>query len=571
MKRCPECRRDYVDDSLLYCLEDGAALVQGSVPSADEPATAIISSPHITAEDPTRSFRSSDIPSGTIPAIPQDQNKSKTKLYLGVAAAAVLIFVAGLFGYRYYISAGSGQIESIAVMPFVNTSGNQDLEYLSDGVTESLINNLSQLPKLSVKNRSSVFRYKGKDVEPQQVATDLKVQAVLNGRVTQRGDNLTISLDLVDGATGNQIWGEQYSRKAGDLAALQSEIARDVSQKLRAKLTGEDETRVVKNQTQNTEAYQLYLQGRYNWNKRTDQTTTKAIELFQQAIDKDPNYAMAYVGLAESYVLDDTRTDEDAYPKVKAAAEKALAIDPTLGEPHAVLGVYFDTYEGDHEAGEREFKRAMELSPNYSTSYHWWAETLVSWGRFDEGLAVYKKALEIDPYSLAIGTDYGIALFYARRYDESINELKKLMEIDPTYIRTYTYIARVYEATGRFEEALNAHEKRLMLEGEDPKVVADGKQAILSAYRSTGGKGYWTKILDFQLEYLKKGKKVAPIGFARVYTQLGDRDEAFKWIDKALEGRINDDIFMFKVSPEWDGIRDDPRFTEILKKIRLPN
>jgi TolB-like protein/Tfp pilus assembly protein PilF len=568
MKKCPQCGREY-DLSMSFCLDDGAGLLYGPA-STDEPATAVIPSPLVTSEDPTRSFRSSDIPAGSIPALPQTESKPKTQLYLFFAGVAVLALAVAFFGYRYFGSSSSGQIESIAVMPFVNASGSQDLEYLSDGVTESLINNLSQLPKLSVKNRSSVFRYKGKDIEPQQIAADLKVQAVLTGRVTQRGDSLTISLDLVDGASGDQIWGEQYARKAGDLAALQSEIARNVSQKLRARLSGAEENKVVKNQTQNTEAYQLYLQGRFNWNKRTVQTTTKAIELFQQAIEKDPNYAMAYVGLAESYVLDDTRTDEDAYPKVKAAADKALAIDPTLGEPHAVLGVYFDTYEGDHEAGEREFKKAIELSPNYSTSYHWWAETLVSWGRFEEGLVVYKKALEVDPFSLAIGTDYGIALFYTRRYDEAINELKKLTEIDPTYLRTYTYLARVYETAGRFEEALNAHEKRMMLQGEDPKNLADGKQAILAALRSLGAKGYWERILEFQLEDQKKGGEVPPIALARTYTQLGERDEAFRWIEKALEGRVNDSIFMLKVSPEWDGLRSDPRFTEIIKKLNLP-
>jgi TolB-like protein/Tfp pilus assembly protein PilF len=577
MKRCPECGRDYNDDSMSFCLDDGAELLFGpATPEAgtvntlrDEPHTAILHETAPPADAVTQAYiHTSEQNGGLVPVTNEFPKRGFDKRLLALPFLLAVVGIAGFYSYRY-LTPGN-QINSIAVMPFVNASGNQDLEYLSDGVTESLINNLSQLSKLSVKNRSSVFRYKGKDVEPQLVAADLKVQAVLNGRVTQRGDNLTISLDLVDGATGNQIWGYQYARKTGDLAVLQSEIARDVSQKLRARLTGEEETRVVKNQTQNTEAYQLYLQGRFNWNKRTDQTTTKAIELFQQAIEKDPNYAMAYVGLAESYVLDDTRTDEDAYPKIKAAAEKALAIDPTLGEPHAVLGVYFDTYEGDHEAGEREFKKAMELSPNYSTSYHWWAETLVSWGRFDEGLAVYKKALEIDPFSLAIGTDYGIALFYARRYDESINELKKLTEIDPTYIRTYTYIARVYEAAGRFEDALNAHEKRMMLQGEDPKELAEGKQAILTAFRSSGAKGYWERILAFQLEDLKKGKDVQPIVLARTYTQLGERDEAFKWIDKAMEGRVNDSIFMLNVSPEWDGIRSDPRFTKIIEKLRLP-
>lgn len=256
------------------------------------------------------------------------------------AIVTVLVVIAGALAVLLYLRGRTtnAAIKSIAVMPFVNTTGNADLEYLSDGMTESLINNLSQLSTLSVKARSSVFRYKGKDVEPQQVASDLKVQAVLNGRVTQRGDNVTISLDLVDGTSGNQIWGEQYARTMGDLASLQAEIARDVSQKLRSRLTNTEEPRVVKNQTQNTEAYQLYLQGRYNWNKRTDPTTEKAIEYFQQAVEKDPNYAMAYVGLAESYSIANRPSDERA-SKVKAAALKALEIDPTLGEPHASLGV----------------------------------------------------------------------------------------------------------------------------------------------------------------------------------------------------------------------------------------
>ena len=241
-----------------------------------------------------------------------------------VAVLAIVFFAVWFFAYR---SASAAQIESIAVMPFVNESGNADIEYLSDGITESLINSLSQLPKLSVKARSSVFRYKGKDVEPRQVAADLKVQAVLNGHVSQRGDNLTIGVDLVDALTGNLIWGEQYSRRVGDLAALQTEIARDVSQKLRSRLSGAEENRVVKDQTQNSEAYQLYLQGLHYWNQRTDATTKKAIEYFQQAVQKDPNYAMAYVGLAESYQLSDLPPGE-RYPESKAVALKALEIDP---------------------------------------------------------------------------------------------------------------------------------------------------------------------------------------------------------------------------------------------------
>jgi TolB-like protein/Tfp pilus assembly protein PilF len=566
MKQCPQCKLVYADENLNYCLEDGAVLVNRAAES--EPATAIIPSPHVTYDDPTRSFRTDDIPAVSIPVIPQTEGSSKTRFYL-LIAAAVLVLAAGFFGYRYYNSVSSGQIESIAVMPFVNASGNQDLEYLSDGVTESMINSLSQLSKLSVKARSSVFRYKGKDIEPQQVAADLKVQAVLNGRVTQRGDNLTISLDLVDGATGNQIWGEQYSRKTGDLAALQSEIARDISQKLRDRLTGAEASKVVRNQTQNTEAYQLYLQGRYNWNKRTDESAEKAIQYFQQAIEKDPNYAMAYVGLAESYILSNG-PDEVRLPKAKAAALKAIEIDPTLGEPHTALANCLDNNERNSTEREKEFKKAIELSPNYATAYHWWAEALVSWGRFDEGLAEYKKALELDPFSLAIGTDYAIALYYARRNDQSIDQLKKLIEIDPNYVRIYTYLARVYQSTGKFEEALNAHEKRLTLEGADPQEVAKGKQAILNAYRTSGARGYWSKVLELTLQESGKGQDVKdPVGLAKIYAQLGQRDEAFKWLDKAIQTRVTDEVFMMEVSPEWDGIRDDPRFAEILKKIGL--
>ena len=474
---------------------------------------------------------------------------------------AAIVFGVWFFGYR---SASGAQIESIAVMPFVNASGNGDIEYLSDGITESLINSLSQLSKLSVKARSSVFRYKGKDIEPQQVAADLKVQAVLNGRVSQRGDTLTISLDLVDALTGNQIWGEQYTRKMGDLAALQSDIARDVSQKLRARLTGAEENRVVKNQTQNTEAYQLYLQGRYNWNKRTDPATRKAIEYFQQAIQKDPNYAMAYVGLAESYVLLEIPIDE-SYPKVRESALKALEIDPTLGEPHSVLGNYKASFEHDYTGAEQEYRRAIELSPNYATAYHWYGEFLVFLGRFDEGFVQYKKALELEPFSMAIGTDYGISLFYARQYDQSVDYLKKLIEMDPNFVRTHTYIAQVYRAMGRYEDALNEIEKKLVLEGGQPEEIAKGKREILDAYKASGSKGYWSKVLEFTKQDIKKGNEVPDSMMAGIYAHLGEHDTAFEYLEKSVR-KNEPDISMLKVSPEWDDIRDDQRFQEMLKK-----
>src|SRR5687767_11777180 len=328
MKRCPECRRDYYDETLLYCLDDGTQLLDGPA-SVDEPATAVYANPHDTEAERTRTFEDA-----STAAIQPTTGKRK---FLIAGAVGVLVLTALGIGAYWYYGRSESQISSIAVMPFVNASGNTDIEYLSDGMTESLMNSLSQLPNLSVKARSSVFRYKGKEIDPLAVGNELGVQAVLNGRVVQRGEQLTLSIDLVDARTGDQIWGEHYNRKLGELAVLQSEIARAVSQKLRQRLTGAQEQSLTKNQTQNTEAYQLYLQGRYHWNKRTDAATNKAIEYFQQAIEKDPSYALAYVGLADSYIVGDMGLHERT-PKIVAAAEKALELDPVLGEAHAALG-----------------------------------------------------------------------------------------------------------------------------------------------------------------------------------------------------------------------------------------
>jgi TolB-like protein len=287
-------------------------------------------------------------------------------------------------------------INSIAVMPFVNESGNQEVEYLSDGMTETLITSLSQLPNLNVKARSSVFRYKGKETNPQTIGKELNVQAILNGRVVQRGEQITLSLELINAQTENLIWGEQYNRKMTELVSLQSEIARDVSSKLRAKLTGAEQQKVAKSHTQNTEAYQLYLQGRFYWNKRTDEGITKGTEYFQKAIEKDPNYALAYVGLAESHILEDSRGGN---AKAKTLALKALEIDDSLGEAHVTLAVVKgDPPEWNWAEAEKEYKRAIQLSPNYATAHHWYAESLAAMGRFDESFAEYNRALELDPH-----------------------------------------------------------------------------------------------------------------------------------------------------------------------------
>jgi TolB-like protein len=558
MKRCPECGRDYNDDSLRYCLDDGSELLFGPA-SESEPATAIISEAFDTEEAKTRTL---DDTTNRGAGVTGKTASIRTWIIAGVAA---IVAVTAFVGAYLHYGRESAQFSSIAVMPFVNASGTTELEYLSDGMTESLMNSLSQLPNLSVRARSSVFRYKGKEIEPVQVARDLNVQAVLNGRVQQRGDQLTLSLDLVDARTGDQIWGEQYVRKLGDLAALQNEIARDVSQKLRQRLTGEQVTSVTKNQTRNTEAYQLYLQGRYHWNKRNVASTNKAIEYFQQAIEKDPGYALAYVGLADSYIVSDMKL-RDRSPKIVAAAQRALQLDPTLGEAHAALANAIWTTEFDYAGAEREFRRAIELNPNYATAYHWLGEFLVFQGRFEEGFAEYTKALDLDPLSLAIRTDLGRGYYLARQYDRSIEYLKKLIEMDPNYVRTHFYLARVYREKGMCAEALQEVEKGIVLDGGTiDEAFRKGRAAIVDACKNSGSQGAWQKELELISEDVRKGEQVSAEYMARLYARVGDRDKAFEWLEKVFDegeaGGIN-----LKVAPEWDNLRDDPRFGVLLRR-----
>jgi TolB-like protein/Tfp pilus assembly protein PilF len=570
MKRCPQCGREY-DSSMMFCLDDGAELLYGPASGSglgDEPATAVIESPHVTSEDPTRSFRTSDIPASSMGAIAPSQTGSKMKLYLAVAAAAVLAIAVGIFGYRYLSSTGSGQIESIAVMPFVNASGNSEFEYLSDGITETLINSLSQVPNLAVKGRGSVFRYKGKDVEPKQVAADLGVQAVLNGRLLTRGDAVTLSLDLVDANTGNQIWGEQYERKISDIAALQKEIARDVSNKLKTKLSGADQQNLAKGQTADPEAYQLYLQGLYQWNKRTLDSAARSTALFQKAIEKDPKFALAFVGLANSYIVNDRPADYNE--KAKAAAIKALEIDPSLGEAHTVLGNVAFYYEWDFKRAEDEFKKAIELNPKYPTAHHWYGETLAAQGRFDESNVEYARAVELDPVSMAILTDQAMAYIYARQFDRAIEQLKKLIEIDPNFVRTHFYLAEAYQAKGMFPEAIESTKKGMLLDGMEPERAETRTKQRLEAFKNGGATGYWKLRLELNSERAKHygdSDSVDVIDLAIDHANLGDADKAFEYLKKGLKARRVGLVFL-KVDYIWDKIRSDPRFDDLVSRVR---
>ena len=577
MKRCPECGRDYNDDSLSFCLDDGSELLFG--PAVEEPETAILSAFRVppsggsagdaktqffegreTNENPQSAMRD---PQSERPPEGTTQSGFDKRLILAPIALAVII-VGGLFGYRYFAAASTKQIESIAVMPFVNESGNADVEYLSDGMTETLISSLTQVPNLNVKARLSVFRYKGKETDAKTVGKELNVQAVLNGRVAQRGDQLTLSLELVDVATENAIWSRQYSRKQSDLVSLQSEIARDVSGKLKSKLSGAEVAKVEKTYTVDPEAYQLYLKGRFYWNKRTSESLKQAAKFFDQAIAKDPNYALAYSGLAESYVLFPNYSVAfplDCMPKAKAAALKAIELDDSLAETHTALGIYYSEFAWNQPAAEKEFRRAIELNPNYATAHQQFGiECLTPMGRFDEAVAEGKRAVELDPLSPIIGADLGNVLFKARRFDEALAQLERAKTLDQNFSVTNWYLGGTYHAKGQYAEAIAAYRKALAAD-DNPWVKAQ----LIRSFARSGERSEALKLLG-ELQTDATRRVVSSAGLAIAFGAVGEKDKAFALLEKEIAER-NSRPPLFAVNPIFDDLRDDPRFAVLIQKV----
>src|SRR5437588_6449100 len=581
MKRCPQCNRVEPDEALVFCRVDGAALVSDSDSvSGDDATVRFGSSPMATEAGPgvvPHHATGAGVSRATGPTTVLDRQQTiagrrdlstpRRSTIVVLAIAAVFIAVVGVVAYVYLARKNNVAIQSIAVLPFTNASGNSDVEYLSDGITESLINSLSQLPNLSVNARSTVFHYKGKEVTPQQVGSELSVQAVLNGRVVQRGDQLVLSLELVDARTGNQIWGEQYNRKTADLIGLQGDIARDVSNKLRVRLSGSDEQKPAKNYTTNAEAYQLYLKGRFHWNKRTIDDFNRAIPYFQQAMDKDPNYALAQSGLADSYAALATfgaGPPRELMPQAKAAAMKALALDDNLAEAHTSLAQIIMNYDWDFNGAEREFKRAIELNPNYATAHQWHAENLSSLERHDEALAEIRRALELDPLSLIINRVYGDMLLNARRYDEAIEQYRRTIEMDPNFPTTHAFLGRAYEARQMYDQAVTEYLKFPGPGGFSPEGLTKMKEAY--------GKAGWNGFVQARLtELLARAKQdyVPEFILATWYARLGRKEEAFAWLEKAYQAR-DYRMTQFNVRNDLDSLRSDPRFAELVRKVGLP-
>jgi serine/threonine-protein kinase len=491
---------------------------------------------------------------------PARPRRGVAALEAGVLAVAVAIAVS-----LYLLVGRSRTIDSLAVLPFVNVGADPNTEYLSDGITENLINSLSQIPKLRVVPRSRVFRYKGRDTDAEKIGRELNVQAVLTGRVVQRGDSLNIQTELVDVAADSQIWGRQYNRKFSEIIAVQEEIAREVSERLRLRPTGEEQKRLTKRSTENPEAHQLYLTGRYYWNRRTAETLKRAAEYFQQAIDKDPGYALAWAGLADCYAVYsyyDVLSTKESMPLAREAAKKALEIDDTLAAAHASLA-YAQRHYWDWPGAEREFKRAIELDPSYPTAHHWFATTLAAMGRLDEAMSQIRQAQELDPLSPVITSDVGRLFYYARQYDPAIETLRKTLEMDPSFSWAHWYLGMVYEQEASYDEAIAEFQKWLSLVGKEPTAVG----ALGHAYAVSGKRDEAQKKL-VELKELARRQYVAPFDVAVIYIGLGDKEQAIQWLNKAYEDHSAWLIWV-NVDPRFYSIHGDPRYIDLLRRMGL--
>jgi len=504
---------------------------------------------------------------GVASSTPLPRTRAWWKWGAGVVAVLVVMALAGWFAIG---SKGrSGEISAIAVLPFVNVGNDPNTEYLSDGITESLINSLSQLPNLSVMARSSVFRYKGRDVDPATVAKDLKVQAVVMGRIVQHGEEIIVSSELIDARTNRNLWGDQYDRKMSDLLTVQHDITGAISTHLREHLSGGSEKApAVEGGTTDPEAYQLYLKGRYYWEKRTKESLEKAKNYFDQAIGRDPNYALAYVGLAQYYfVLPDHApvSISEVTPKVRSEAERAFAIDPNLAEAHTVLaGSCTDDWQWDD--ADREYKRALELKPNDAVAHYWYGLFLATVGRGDEAVAQVERAVQLDPLNLHLNTNLG-ALYWAvaRQDDRALAQFNKTVELDPNFAEVHGFLSDIYRSDGKYDLWLAEWKKEAQLRADEASLdIAD---EVEKTYKQSGYKAATRKNVDLLLQ-LSKSRYVDPGEIANEYAILGDADTSFLWWNRAADTKANS-LRRLRYFRPMDPYRSDPRYIALLKRMGL--
>ena len=579
MKRCPQCNRVEADEALKFCRVDGATLITDSASIDQEAGTVKFGSGQAVSETATGIVpQSSDAninratapttllstpPPATIGVLVKPRKRETAII---VTVIAVVAFVVVAFIVNAYLSKTKTRaIDSIAVMPFVNASGNADAEYLSDGMTETLISSLSNLANLNVKPRSTVFRYKGKETSAQTIAKELNVQAILTGRVMERGQDISLYVELTDVSLDRVVWSETYNRKQSDLVTLQSEIARDVSGKLKSKLSNADVAKVEENSNVNPEAYQLYLKGRYHYNKLTDDGYHKAIEYFREATELDPNYARAYAGLAETYfgLSDQFEPPNEVMPKARVAAEKALSLDNSLAEAHVSLGLVRMFYELDWADAEREFKLATSLDPNYADGYLFYSRLLLSEGRFQQAVKECETAARIEPVSPVYSAYLSVLLSYTDRSSEAVAQGTKALELNASFPIGHFYLGTVYQRLGEFEKAIAEYKKAFELNRNARYLMALG-----NVYAVAGQREKALRVLS-DLTEMKKGRYVSSFFFAVVHAGLNNRDEAFALIEKAFEEHA-DSLAGMKTSVLMDNLRPDPRFKALLKRANFP-
>ena len=492
-------------------------------------------------------------------------NASRPLLWTAGVVALVTLAAAVL-----WLRPRAGAIDSLAVLPFVNAGGDPNSEYLSDGITESLINSVSQIPGIKVVSRASAFHYKGKDVDARTVGRELGVRAVLTGRIVERGDALSIRAELVDARDDTHVWGEEYNRRLSDILAVQEEIARDISGKLRQRLTGEEKKQLTRRYTENAEAYGLYLRGRYHWNKRTAGDIQKGIGYFQQAIEKDPTYALAYAGLAESYAILYNYTglpSSETFPKAKAAALKALELDDTLPQAHATLALTHEKFDWDFSAAEKEFRRAIELDPSYPTAHHWYGLFLSEIGRHEEAIAQSERAYELDPLSPIISNARAAVSYNARQYDRAIDAARKTIELDKNLNISWVSLGLSLEQKEMYPESIAALEEAVRLSERWIQAVA-----ALAHADAVSNRRVEARPLVEELKRRSERGQDALVNIALVYAGLGQNDEAMAWLDEAYRGRSAWLLQLsLKVDPRWDALRSDARFQDLLRRIGFPS
>lgn len=455
------------------------------------------------------------------------------------------------------------EIVSLAVLPFVNPSNDPNMEYLSDGITESIMNGLSHLPQLKLMARNTVFRYKGAGIDPREAGQSLGVRTVMTGVVQQAEEDLLISAELVDVKDGSSIWGE-YHRRFSDIFSLQDELVCQISEKLRLRLSGQQKERLTKRFTENRDAYEFYLRGRYAWGKRAIEDLKKGVEYFWRAIAEDPNYSLAYVGVADCLLLlglFGAENPREIMPQAKAAAVKALSLDESLGEAQASLGQIKLIYDWDWTGAEADFRQAIRLNPNYPTAHQWHGEYLVTMGLFDQGLAELKKARDLDPLSLIINTNLGLNFYWARRYDQAIEQLERALELEPNFFRARLHLGMCYEPKSMYREAAAELEKARSITENSWTLAALGH-----CHASFGARAEAEKFLD-QLLDLSRRQYVSCATIAVVYAGFQDRpDQTMEWLEKAYQERSGLLIWL-KVWPIFDHLRSDARFVHLLRRI----